>query len=110
MATLTKTRTLTQPPEQALDPALTSTVPSPFPRDLLHAGNSRPDIRIEAAEAEAGPSRTVQATESTSTMVQVGPFGLHSLPHLMPYAAGTHALHRLRRKDMSHDAQQHTFG
>ncbi|KAJ7485564.1 HECT-like ubiquitin-conjugating enzyme-binding-domain-containing protein [Mycena latifolia] len=72
MATLT--RTSTQPQKQALDPILTSTVPSPFPRELLHGENSQPETRIEAPEAEAGPSRpALTASESNSTMVLLLP-------------------------------------
>ncbi|KAJ7640786.1 HECT-like ubiquitin-conjugating enzyme-binding-domain-containing protein [Mycena polygramma] len=63
MATLT--RTAAQPEEQALDPLLTSSVPSPFPRELLEE-NSASEPHVEAAEVEAGPSGT---SESNSTMV-----------------------------------------
>ncbi|KAJ7461799.1 HECT-like ubiquitin-conjugating enzyme-binding-domain-containing protein [Mycena galericulata] len=66
MATLT--RTSTQPQKQALVPILTSSVPSPFPRELLHE-NSGPETRVEAPEVEAGPSRTLPSSESNSTMV-----------------------------------------
>ncbi|KAJ7691797.1 HECT-like ubiquitin-conjugating enzyme-binding-domain-containing protein [Mycena rosella] len=66
MATLT--RTATQPQKQALDPIITSAVPSPFPRELLRE-NSDPETRAEAPEVEAGPSRTLPASESNSTMV-----------------------------------------
>ncbi|KAJ7742710.1 HECT-like ubiquitin-conjugating enzyme-binding-domain-containing protein [Mycena maculata] len=66
MATLT--RTSTQPQKEALNPILTSSVPSPFPRELLHE-NPQPQTRVEATEVEAGPSRTIPASESSSTMV-----------------------------------------
>ncbi|KAJ7126164.1 HECT-like ubiquitin-conjugating enzyme-binding-domain-containing protein [Mycena epipterygia] len=65
MATLT--RTSTQPQKQALDPVLTSSVPSPFPRELLHEGIEASGV--ETPEVEAGPSRTLPASESNSTMV-----------------------------------------
>ncbi|KAJ6612696.1 HECT-like ubiquitin-conjugating enzyme-binding-domain-containing protein [Mycena sp. CBHHK59/15] len=68
MATLA--RTSTQAQKQALSPILTSSVPSPFPRELLHEGNSEPAARVEEPEVEAGPSsRTLPPSESTSTMV-----------------------------------------
>ncbi|KAJ7167365.1 HECT-like ubiquitin-conjugating enzyme-binding-domain-containing protein [Mycena crocata] len=66
MATLA--RTSTQQQRQALDPILTSSVPSPFPRELLQQ-NARPETRIEAPAVEAGPSRTLPASESNSTVI-----------------------------------------
>ncbi|KAJ7104491.1 HECT-like ubiquitin-conjugating enzyme-binding-domain-containing protein [Mycena belliarum] len=67
MATLT--RTSTQPQKQALDPILTSTVPSPFPRELLQDRSSRPENLLDGLEVEAGPPRSLPASESTSTTV-----------------------------------------
>jgi hypothetical protein len=104
MATLT--RTSTQPQKQALNPILTS-VPAPFPRELLHQDVAQPEIRVEAPEVEAGPSRTLPASESNSTVVLV--CALHFSQHrpgLMPCAAGANTINCLRRKDMSHDAKQ----
>ncbi|KAJ6595623.1 HECT-like ubiquitin-conjugating enzyme-binding-domain-containing protein [Mycena vulgaris] len=68
MATLT--RTSTQPQKQALDPIITSTVPSPFPRELLYEEKpQREETRVEVSQIEAGPSHTLPASESNSTMV-----------------------------------------
>ncbi|KAJ6588703.1 HECT-like ubiquitin-conjugating enzyme-binding-domain-containing protein [Mycena capillaripes] len=66
MATLT--RTATQPQKEALDPILTSSIPSPFPRELLQE-SSQTEPYVAALEVEAGPSRTLPASESNSTMV-----------------------------------------
>ncbi|KAF8146961.1 HECT-like ubiquitin-conjugating enzyme-binding-domain-containing protein [Mycena galopus ATCC 62051] len=72
MATLT--RTATQPQKEALDPLLTSAIPAPFPRELLQ-DNEPPQVRVEVVEApavnrvEAGPSRTLPASESNSSIV-----------------------------------------
>ncbi|KAJ7064804.1 HECT-like ubiquitin-conjugating enzyme-binding-domain-containing protein [Mycena amicta] len=74
MATLTKAATKAttteQPSRQVLDPILTTSVPAPFPRELLQ-------VQENAATTEAGPSRVV-VPESTATMVQ---------PELMPSIA-----------------------
>ncbi|KAJ7037956.1 HECT-like ubiquitin-conjugating enzyme-binding-domain-containing protein [Mycena alexandri] len=66
MATLT--RTTEQPQKEVLAPSLTSSVPSPFPRELLQA-SSPEELGVETLEAEAGPSRTLPASESNSTVV-----------------------------------------
>jgi hypothetical protein len=106
MATLTKTAT--QPQAQALDHVLASSIPSPFPRELLQE-SSDPEPHVEAVEApevEAGPSRTLPASEANATMVLVSYLALNHLFLLTRRLAGTNAVNRICRKDMSHDAEQ----
>ncbi|KAJ7754562.1 HECT-like ubiquitin-conjugating enzyme-binding-domain-containing protein [Mycena metata] len=64
MATLTRT---TAQPQEVEAPSLTSSVPSPFPRELLQE-SSPEELRVET-QAEAGPSHTLPVSESNSTMV-----------------------------------------
>ncbi|KAJ7810749.1 HECT-like ubiquitin-conjugating enzyme-binding-domain-containing protein [Mycena olivaceomarginata] len=64
MATLT--RTATQQQEQPVDSLLTSSIPAPFPRELLQQPSPAPTIAVETHAVEAGPSRT---SEANSPMV-----------------------------------------
>ncbi|KAJ7869088.1 HECT-like ubiquitin-conjugating enzyme-binding-domain-containing protein [Mycena olivaceomarginata] len=63
MATLTRTATQQ---EQPVDSLLTSSIPAPFPRELLQQPSPAPTIAVEAHAVEAGPSRT---SEANSPMV-----------------------------------------
>ncbi|KAJ7869093.1 hypothetical protein B0H14DRAFT_2727593, partial [Mycena olivaceomarginata] len=52
--------------EQPVDSLLTSSIPAPFPRELLQQPSPAPTIAVEAHAIEAGPSRT---SEANSPMV-----------------------------------------
>ncbi|KAJ6495343.1 HECT-like ubiquitin-conjugating enzyme-binding-domain-containing protein [Mycena sanguinolenta] len=70
MATLT--RAATQPQKQAVDSTLASAIPAPFPRELFQENSASEEVHIEVVEApvvEAGPSQTMPASESNSTIV-----------------------------------------
>ncbi|KAK7044556.1 HECT-like ubiquitin-conjugating enzyme-binding-domain-containing protein [Favolaschia claudopus] len=67
MATLT--RTASEPQQQTLNPFLSSTIPSPFPRELVTQESPPPDVQVDvvdAVEEPAGPSRISESNSKVA--------------------------------------------